>query len=136
MTRGIELAYMLDTDTVSFAMRGLSEVVERLRSHRPAELCVSAMTLAELRQGADRKGSRKHHKDIDRIAATLFVAPFDTAAATRFGKVAAALLEQGTPIGDFDTLIAAHALSLDLVLVTNNAEHFDRVKGLRTENWV
>jgi tRNA(fMet)-specific endonuclease VapC len=62
--------------------------------------------------------------------------PFDHRAADRFGAVATALARRGTPIGTFDTLVAAHALSLNLTLVTSNTEHFARVAGLRTENWL
>jgi tRNA(fMet)-specific endonuclease VapC len=63
------------------------------------------------------------------------VLPFDQAAADRFGPVASALARRGEPIGTFDTLIAAHALSSDLTLVTNNTKHFRRVAGLKTATW-
>ena len=95
-------AYMLDTDTVSFALRGQGRVAARLLEHRPSELCISSITLAELRYGAEARRSRKLH----RLISTL------------------------------DTLIAAHALSLRLRLVTNNTQHFRRVPGLAIENWV
>ena len=64
------------------------------------------------------------------------VVPFDQRAADRFAAVAASLARRGESIGTFDTLIAAHALSLGLTFVTNNSKHFDRVAGLKTENWV
>jgi tRNA(fMet)-specific endonuclease VapC len=64
------------------------------------------------------------------------VAPFDQIAADRFGTVAASLARQGTPIGAYDTLIAAHALALGLVFVTNNLKHFNQVAGLQAETWV
>ncbi len=72
---------------------------------------------------------------IDTLVSDVAVVPFDASAAERFGKVSAALVREGTPIGHFDTLIAAHALSLDLTFVTNDTKHFGRVQGLRTENW-
>lgn len=128
--------YMLDTDTVSFALRGQGRVGERLLDQRPSDCCISAMTLAELRYGADLKRSRKLHRLIDIFAGTIALLPFDRLAADRFGKVAVALARRGTPIGPFDTAIAAHALSLDLALVTNNVKHFGQVAGLRTENWL
>jgi len=131
-----DLVYMLDTNTVSYAMRGTGNVAERLRARKPVELCMSALTLAELRFGAEHKGSARIHKAIDTFIRTVHVAPFDAAAAARFGTVAAVLVKLGMPIGDFDGLIAGHALSLDLVLVTNNTKHFARVKGLRTEDWL
>ncbi|MDO8678106.1 MAG: type II toxin-antitoxin system VapC family toxin [Acidobacteriota bacterium] len=128
--------FMLDTDTVSWALRGRGAVSARVLEHRPSQLCVSSITLAELRFGADAKGSRRLHGLIDTFVATVAVLPFDEAAADRFGPVATALAKRGEPIGTFDTLIAAHALSLGLTLVTNNIKHFRRVVGLETANWV
>jgi tRNA(fMet)-specific endonuclease VapC len=128
-------SYMLDTDTVSFALRGQGRVGVRLLEHRPSDCCISAMTLAELRYGADLRRSRKLHRLIDTFADTITPVPFDRAGADRFGPVAAALARNGTPIGPFDTAIAAHALSLNLILVTNNVKHFGQVAGLRLENW-
>lgn len=130
------LTHMLDTDTVSFALRGMGAVPTRLLERRPSELCMSAVTMAELRFGADLRKSRKLHGLIDTFAATIRVVPFDNAAAIHFGTVATQLTRKGTPIGNYDTLIAAHALSLKLALVTNNAKHFERVHGLQTESWL
>ena len=132
----MNLEYMLDTDTVSWALRGQGDVATRLLEHRPSQLCISAITLAELRFGADAKGSRRLHGLIDTFTATVEVLPVDRATADRFGRVATALSKRGAPIGTFDTLIAAHALSLGVTLVTNNAKHFQRVAGLKTANWV
>ena len=126
---------MLDTDTVSFALRGEGHVTERLLDHRPSDLCVSAITLAELNYGADAKRSKKLRRLIDTFVESVPTVPFDAQAAGRFGAVAAALVRAGTPIGGFDTLIAAHALALGLTLVTNNTQHFSRVSGLKVENW-
>ena len=128
-------AFMLDTDTVSFALRGRGHVASRLLDHRPSEVCISSVTLAELRYGADKRRSRKLHRLIDAFIEAVAVLPLDRAAADRFGPVAASLARRGIPIGTFDTLIAAHALALGLTLVTNNTKHFDRVGGLAVENW-
>lgn len=130
------LLYMLDTNTVSYALRGVGGVERRLLSQRPSEICISAISLAELRLGADHRRSAKLHLLIDRFVASVAVAPFDAEASSRFGAVGAALFRKGAPIGQLDTLIAAHALALDLTLVTNNSKHFDRIRGLRVENWV
>jgi tRNA(fMet)-specific endonuclease VapC len=127
--------YMLDTDMVSFALRGIGRVGAELLMRAPSEVCISAVTLAELRYGADHRQSRKLHGLIDSFTASVIVMPFDEAAATAFGKAAAELARAGTPIGELDTMIAAHALSLDLTLVTNNTKHFNRVSRLRIENW-
>ena len=130
------MKFLLDTDTVSFALRGQGDVGARIRSHKPSDLSMSAVTVAELRFGADRKGSRKLHALIDRFAAAVEVAPFDENAATEFGRIGAILADRGTPIGDFDVLIAAHAVSLRRTLVTNNIRHFTKVPGLSVENWL
>ncbi|SRR6266508_2446372 len=128
--------YMLDTDTVSFALRGQGQVAGRLLEHRPSELCISSITLAELRYGAEARRSRKLHRLISTFVEAIEAMSFDQSAASRFAKIAAALARRGEPIGTFDTLIAAHALSLRLTFVTNNTRHFARVAGLATENWV
>ena len=94
------------------------------------------MTLAELRYGADMRRSRKLHGLIDTFVEAIVVRPFDQTAADRFGTVATSLARQGVPIGEFDTLIAAHALATRLTLVTNNTKPFSRVVGLTTENWI
>jgi tRNA(fMet)-specific endonuclease VapC len=128
--------YMLDTDTVSFALRGQGRVGARLLEHRPSELCLSSITLAELRYGAEARRSRKLHHLINTFVDAIEIMSFDQSAASQFATVAAALTRRGEPIGTFDTLMAAHALSLRLTLVTNNTRHFARVAGLATENWV
>jgi tRNA(fMet)-specific endonuclease VapC len=132
----MSFAYMLDTDTVSFALRGHSNVGARILTHKPSELCMSALTLAELRFGADKRGSRKLHRLIDTFAASVCPLPFDAEAAVVFGRVTASLVSKGTPIGTLDSLIAAHAISSKLVLVTNNTKHFARVPRLAHESWV
>lgn len=128
--------YMLDTDTVSFALRGQGQVGVRLLEHRPSQVCISTITLAELRFGAEARRSSRLHNLIGDFVASVTVVPFDGAAADRFGVVAAALARRGAPIGTCDTFVAAHALSLGLTLVTNNSRHFGRVAGLTTETWV
>ena len=130
------LTYMLDTDTVSFSLRGVGRVAQRLLEHLPSECCLSSISLAELRFGVARRKSRKLRTLVDTFADSVQVVPFDNAAAAAFGELAAELFARGAPIGNFDTLIAAHARSLSLTLVTNNLKHFGRVPGLRLENWV
>ncbi|MBI4590667.1 MAG: PIN domain-containing protein [Candidatus Rokubacteria bacterium] len=103
--------------------------------HRPSEICISSITLAELRFGAEARRSRKLHRLISTFVEAVEVVSFDQPAADRFAAVAASLARRGEPIGTFDTLMAAHALSLGLTFVTNNTRHFERVVGLRTENW-
>ena len=127
---------MLDTDSVSYALRGKGNVGEKIVAHRPSELCVSAITVAELRYGAARRHSSRLHEIIDAFTDNIAVMPFDDACATTFGTIAGDLAARGLPIGDFDVLIAAHASTIDATLVTNNTKHFERVRGLRLENWL
>ena len=127
---------MLDTDSFSFALRGEGRVGVRIVDHAPSELCVSAVTVAELRFGADRRKSTKLHRLIDTFTNAITVAPFDEACSATFGKLASKLFAKGRPIGSYDTLIAAHAIALGVTLVTNNEKHFSQVDGLKIENWV
>lgn len=127
--------YLLDTDTVSYALRGQGQVAARLLEHQPSELCISAITLAELSFGAEAKRSQKLRRAIRSFTKDVAVAPFDEACAERFGVVAAALTTRGEPIGVYDTLVAAQALRLGLTVVTNNTRHFSKVPGLAVENW-
>jgi len=128
--------FMLDTDTVSFVLRGQGEAGAQLTAHAPSEVCLSSISLSELRFGADKRRSKRLHSLIDTFVAPIEVLPFDAAAATVFGRVCAALESKGTPIGTMDTLIAAHAMSLNLALVTNNTKHFKQVRALKTVNWL
>jgi tRNA(fMet)-specific endonuclease VapC len=128
--------FMLDADTVSYAIRGEGGVVARLLERQPSEICLSSITWAELRFGVEAKRSEKLKRAIRSFVKDIAILPFDESAADRFAAVAAALARRGEPIGAFDTLVAAHALSLGLAVVTNNTRHFSRVPGLRLENWV
>jgi tRNA(fMet)-specific endonuclease VapC len=92
--------------------------------------------VAELRYDAERKASRKLHHLIDTFIEAVEVAAFDELAAVEFGRIGSEVAEQGIPIGEFDVLIAAHALALRCILVSNNVKHFSRVPGLLLENWV
>lgn len=127
--------FLLDTDSVSFALRGHGNVGDQIRSHRPSEICISAITAAELRFGAERKASKRLHALIDAFIEGVEVEAFDQAAALEFGRLGNILAERGTPIGEFDVLIAAHAMTLRCVLVSNNVRHFSKVPGLIVENW-
>jgi tRNA(fMet)-specific endonuclease VapC len=128
--------YLLDADTASYALRGQGRVGARILQHAPSDVCISAITLAELRYGAEAKRSQKLRRAIRTFVKDIEVLAFDEAAAERFAEVAAELTQGGTPIGVFDTLVAAQALSLGLVVVTNNTRHLGRVTGLKVENWL
>ncbi|HYR29792.1 MAG TPA: PIN domain-containing protein [Thermoanaerobaculia bacterium] len=127
---------MLDTDTASYALRGTGHVAQIVARSNRASLCISAITVAELRFGAGKVQSARLHQLIDDFIADIAVMPFDASCAEMYGKIALDLAERGTPIGELDALIAAHALALNVTLVTNNTRHFSRVRGLRLENWL
>lgn len=128
---------MLDTNAVSEVMRGNPIVDQRLLGLEPADWCISAITHSEVCFGLAR---RPEATRIARAAAAFFdvarTLSWDAAAAETHGQLRARLRRAGTPIGDFDEMIAAHALSLGAVLVTANVRHFERVEGLVVENWV
>ena len=134
------MRYLLDTDICSYAIRardrGLLAILQN-HARSGADLSVSAVTYAELRLGAERsQNAARHHQAIRAFSSRLSdVLAWDRAAADEFAALQARLLRIGRPIGNNDAMIAAHALSLDRVLVTNNEKHFSRVPGLSVENW-
>jgi tRNA(fMet)-specific endonuclease VapC len=101
--------YMLDTDIVSFALRGQGQVGTRLLEHRPWQLCISSIALAELRFGAEARRSQKLHRLVSTFVESVEVVPFDPGAADRFASIAASLARRGAAMGTFDALMAAHA---------------------------
>lgn len=129
------MRYLLDADTVSFALRGEGGVSERIREQVPSEVGLSCITVAELRFGAHRRNSRKLHRLLDTFIGGLIVLTFDAAAADRYGRIAASLAASGKPIGILDTMVAAHALENDLTVVSHNPRHFQLVHGLDVEDW-
>ncbi len=130
------MRFLLDTNTVSYALRGHGRVAERLLAYRPSEIGVSAITVAELRFGAHKRGSRKLHGLIDTFLAPVVEVPFDSAAADRYGQIGAKLQKRGEGIEMADAMIAAHALELGVVLVTHKLRHMSRVVELEIEDWV
>jgi tRNA(fMet)-specific endonuclease VapC len=132
------VSYLLDTNICIYALKSRPpEVLARLRALRPADITLSVVTLLELRQGAE--GSQQPgaaHARLDAFAAPMRILPFEEEDALTGARLRAALFRRGRPIGDLDSLIAAQAVTRDLILVTNNLREFSRIPGLRTENWV
>ena len=127
---------MLDTDICICAINERPpKVLQALREHHAEGLGVSAITASELHFGVARTGSARNAQALDRFLAALEVADFDATAAGLAGRLRAWLASQGTPIGPYDSLIAAHAQALGVTLVTNNTREFARVPGLRLSNW-
>lgn len=129
--------YMLDTDMCSYIIRERPlQVLERLQQHAMEHIHISVVTYAELLYGVELSSSKKVNRAvIDSFASHLSVLPWDMAAAEEYGRIRAVLQKDGRMIGAMDMMIAAHALNLKMVLVTNNERHFQRVPGLQRENW-
>jgi len=131
------MAFLLDTNAcVDYFTGRYPRVVARIQDSSPEDLFLSACVVAELRYGADHSARRRtNHSRIDALIAEIEPLDFDLRAAATYGRVRARLEVGGTPIGSNDMLIAAHALSRGLTVVTDNAAEFRRVKGLKVENW-
>ena len=131
------LKYMLDTNIVIYTMKNRPDSVrERFKKHH-GRMCISSITYMELVYGAERSSNPDRNlMSLEGFVARMDVLPLDDLAAAHAGQIRAELARLGMPIGPYDQLIAGHARSQGLVLVTNNEKEFARVPGLRTENWV
>jgi tRNA(fMet)-specific endonuclease VapC len=131
------MLFLLDTNICIYLIkRKPPEVIERLSSLNLAEVGISAITLAELTYGVAKSSQPgKNQNALNSFLAPLEVAPFDDLAASMYGEIRAMLAKKGQLIGSMDLLIAAHAKSLKVTLVTNNLREFSRVPGLNLENW-
>ena len=112
------------------------EVLARFREYRLGEIGVCSVVAAELAYGVTKSRSARNRSALEMFLAPLEVLPFDEAAVWAYGDLRASLEREGQPIGALDTMIAAHALSVDAPLVTHNTREFARVPGLRLENWI
>lgn len=129
--------YMLDTNAVSAVMRANPLMDERLLQLDPADWCISAVTHSEICYGLSlRPEATSLIRAADAFLAVAITLAWDATAAAVHGRLRAQLRQAGTPIGDFDEMIAAHALSVGAVLVTGNERHFRRISGLTVENWI
>lgn len=129
------MKYLIDTDIASYFIRGVPAVTKKLLAEYP-NWAISAITYHELVQGMILAKNSSIEPAIAAFLEEVKVAPFDSADALESGRLSAVLKNAGTPIGHSDTLIAGHALSLKLTLVTNNVKHFSRVPELRVVNWL
>jgi tRNA(fMet)-specific endonuclease VapC len=129
--------YMLDTDISSYIMkRSDDNVLRRLRTVAVSDVCVSAITKAEMMYGVEVSPRRlKDQIALDEFLRYVAVLDYPAAAAPDYARIRADLKVRGTIIGGNDLLIAAHARCLGLILVTNNTREFSRVQGLKIENW-
>ena len=131
------LKYLLDTSIVIYTLKNRPEKIREAFNRHADQLCVSTVTLGELIYGAEKSQQPERNlAEVESFAARLQVLPFDSDAAIHFGQIRAELARSGRPIGPYDLMIAGHARSRGLVLVSNNVPEFQRVPGLRLENWV
>lgn len=130
------LKYMLDTNICIFTIKNRPQEVREAFTRHHGQMCISTVTLMELIYGAEKSANpEKNLSVVEGFAARLDLLPYDDAAASHTGQLRAELARNGTPIGPYDQLIAGHARSRGLIVVTNNRREFDRVPGLRTEDW-
>ena len=131
------MKYMLDTNICIFAIRNSNDnVLKKFREHLEDELYISSITLAELMYGVEKSRKPEQNRNALLQFLTLIdIKEFSEKAAIEYGKIRAFLENQGTPIGPLDTLIAAHAVSENMILVTHNMKEFLRVPDLTVENW-
>ena len=128
--------YLLDTDTIIYSLKGHEVVKENLMRHFHDSMKISVVTLMELYYGAYK--SRKVESNlakIKKLESSLEVVPLGSEVVELFGMSKAKLEKKGTPLDDFDLIIAASALVHNLTLVTNNLKHFRKIVGLKIENW-
>ena len=136
------MRYILDTNIVSDLVRNpQGKVARHIRTLGEKHVCTSIIVAAELRYGADKKGSPRLSSQLDAVLGALEVLPFETPADASYGFLRTRLEQAGTPIGANDLLnnnllIAAQALALGYVIVTDNEREFSRVEGLRLQNWL
>lgn len=131
------MKYMLDTNFCIYAIKHKPEkVFLKLQEIDPEDVCVSSVTYAELMHGVEKSAAvEKNRLALFLLLANIEIKSFDVDAANCYGKIRAALEKKGTPIGPLDMMIAGHAQSLGLTVVTNNMKEFSRVDNLITENW-
>jgi tRNA(fMet)-specific endonuclease VapC len=131
------MKFLLDTDTCIYALKHHPAVLKHLLAQSREDVAVSVITEAELRTGAAKStSSAKTLRLVENFLRPLGIVEFTSNDAASYAHVRAKLERAGTPIGPLDTLIAAQAIARKLVLVSNNEREFNRVAGLRIENWV
>jgi tRNA(fMet)-specific endonuclease VapC len=131
------LCYLLDTNILSDLIRHpQGSIAKRISEVGEDTICSSIVVAAELRFGAAKSGSPKLSERVDLILSALEILPLEAPADRRYGDIRHYLSSRGIPIGPNDLLIAAHALTLDLAVVTANTREFTRVPGLKVENWL
>ncbi len=133
------MRYLLDTDICIYLIKQKPpEVIQRLTQIEPCDVALSVISLFEMKFGVEKSNQRlKSDQALSRFVESIhYLLPMDELAASHAAKIRAQLKRQGQPIGPYDLLIAAIALANNLTLVSNNTREFERVDGLKLENWV
>ena len=131
------LRYMLDTNICIYVIKNRPEGLRERFNTLADQLCISAVTLSEIIYGAEKSARQiENIKIVEQFAARLDVLPFGERAATHYGQIRADLERAGHPIGLHDMMIGGHARGEGLILVSNNLREFQRIEGLRVDNWV
>lgn len=129
--------YMLDTNICIYVIKQRDPKLAQKFNQLAEQLCISSITLGELHYGAEKSAKRLQNlQEIEDFASRLEVLPFSVKAAAHYGEIRNELERKGKPVGAYDVLIGAHARSEGLTVVTNNSREFNRMPGLRVENWV
>lgn len=131
------MKYMLDTNTCIFLIRRkYASVLEKLMKKKAGDVTLSSLTVAELHYGVEKSSATEKNREALGLFLTAFeILDFDITAAEEYGRIRSSLEKSGKPIGSIDMLIAAHAVSQDLILVTHDRD-FDRISKLKTQDWV
>ena len=131
------MRYMLDTNICIYVIKNKpSWVKEKFSSLSPIDLCISSITTSELLYGAEKsKYPAKNKEALERFLSPLNIVDYGYKASLAYGKIRTFLEKTGNIIGSMDLLIAAHALSLNVTIITNNEKEFKKVKDLKVENW-
>ena len=129
--------FMLDTDICSYIMREKPiQVLERFDSYEMEQFCISVVSYAEFIYGVQKSSNpKKHQRLVENFILHVDIIPWDCAAAEHYGQIRKELESLGQTVGNMDMMIASHARSQGMTIVTNNERHFGRITGLRIENW-
>ena len=132
------MTYLLDTNICIYTIKKKPKnVKDRFSSLHVGDVAISTITQSELQYGVEKSSNpEKNQAALDQFLLPLAILEYDQKAAREYGEIRSELEKKGQPIGPLDMLIAAHAKSLKLILVTNSEKEFSRVSGLLTENWV
>lgn len=131
------MIYLLDTNIVSYWMRGDSRVIKKISERSPSDLAISLITYAEICYGIEKSPRKKEERreKLNSIVSLIDIIPMDIQAAHHYAKIRVYLEKQGTVISERDLQIASIAQSRDMILVTHNVKEFNRAQDLKVEDW-